>query len=119
MPEIIWVLDGNGHENDDTLKCISSFINAHQNIVFEIGSHEDTRGSTTSNHTLTVARANSIKDALISNFNVQSAQVKTMGYGCSRPFIADSTIRAVKSFQDKEALHSKNRRTELKVLEIK
>ncbi len=119
IPEIVYVLDGNGNENDDSLKIIADFINSHKNIVFEIGSHTDTRGRATANHTLSVARSESVKDGLTKKFNVQTTQIKAMGYGCSRPLVSDSTIKAAKNIQDKEELHQKNRRTELKVLQIK
>jgi outer membrane protein OmpA-like peptidoglycan-associated protein len=118
IPEIVYVLDGNGHENDDSLKIIADFVNAHKNIVFEISSHTDTRGRATANHTLSVARSESVKDALTTKFNVKTTQIKAMGYGCSRPLVPDSTIKAAKNIQYKEELHQKNRRTELKVLQI-
>lgn len=118
IPEIVYVLDGNGHENDSTLKTIANFINSHKNIVFEIGSHSDSRGKPLKNSELTVNRAKSVRLALIERFAVNPDQITSKGYGMTKPLISDITIKKAKTNQEKEELHQKNRRTELKIISI-
>jgi hypothetical protein len=118
-PEIVYYLDGDGHENDSTLKKIADFVNSHKGIVFQLGSHTDSRGGTSSNFTLSVARAQSIKQALVSNFSVDAKQIQTKGYGSSKPLKTDAEISKAETREEKENLHALNRRTELKVIEIK
>lgn len=119
IPEIVYVLDGNGTENDSALKTVSSFINLHKNMLFEISSHSDTRGKPPRNSELTVGRAESVRTVLIDRYNVDPNQITAKGYGQTRPLINEIEIRKAKSNQEKEVLHSKNRRTELKVIEVK
>jgi len=118
IPEIVYVLDGKGHENDSALKTIADFINSHKNIVFEIGVHSDSRGERLKNSELTVNRAKSIRHALIERYFVNPNQVTSKGYGMTKLLISDLTIKTARTNQEKEALHQKNRRTELKVISI-
>lgn len=118
-PEIHFALGDNGHINDSALKKIAGFINSHLDIIFEIGVHTDSRGLATANYTLSLARANSVKDVLVGRFGVQEIQIETKGYGASFPLVNDSVIGTSKTKYDKEAFHAKNRRTELRVSSIK
>ena len=119
IPEIVYVLDGNGHQNDSSLKLIASFLNSHKNLICEIGSHSDSRGHLHKNMELTNNRAMSVREALIKDFGVNSNQITSRGYGNTRQIIADVEIKNAKTKQEKEELHQKNRRTELKILQIK
>lgn len=116
VPELLFVLDGNGHENDSTLQQLADFIKAHKDMVFEIGCHTSSKGNSKSNYTLTQARAESIKQALVTKFAVDNNQIVARGYGATQPIVTDTTIRKEKSNQAKEALHSRNNRTQVKVL---
>ena len=118
-PDVVYYLDGNGHENDSTLQKIADFANSHKSIVFEIGSHTDSRGSAASNFTLSTARAENIKEALVTNFSVDANQLRSKGYGSSKPIISDGEIKKAKTKELRENLHALNRRTELKILEIR
>ncbi len=117
--EIRYSLDGNGKENDDSLKILAEFINVHKNIVFEIGSHTDARGSVEKNNLLSKKRAASIRQVLIERFGVNAYQLKAKGYGSSKLIKKTKEIALLQTREEMEMYHQMNRRTELKVLEIK
>jgi hypothetical protein len=118
-PSLVYVLDGNGHENDDSLKLISTFINSHKNLSFQICVYSDSRRKMHEAVKLTQVLANDMKEKLVRNFRVDPKQIIATGYGWIKPIIPDSIIKKAPTKQEKEKLHAINRRTELKVIEIK
>lgn len=118
IPEIVYVLDGNGTENDDSLKIVANFLNSHPKLVVEIGSHTDSRGYAESNLDLSERRAESVKNYLISKFAVNPTQIISKGYGETQPLVPDTEISKATSKQDKEALHQINRRTVMTVIKV-
>ncbi len=53
-------------------------------IVLEVGGHTDNVGNDTSNQTLSEARSNAVKDALV-KFGVSASTLQTKGYGKTKP----------------------------------
>ncbi len=64
---------------------IVKFIQAHPNLIFEIGSHVDWRGSASSNLEFTKRRAQVLVDCMIRTHNIDSSRVKAVGYGREKP----------------------------------
>ncbi len=95
------------------------FLNSHKNLLAEIGSHTDSRGDAKKNLDLSKRRAENICTELIKRFGVDSIQVKPKGYGKTKLLKNDAEIAKVKTLQDKEVFHMINRRTELKIIEVK
>lgn len=62
-----------------------AFIKSHPNLILEISSHTDWRGSAASNLDLSQRRANSIVQCMIREQGIDSTQVKAVGYGREKP----------------------------------
>lgn len=62
-----------------------AFIKSHPNLILEISSHTDWRGSAASNLDLSQRRANSIVQCMIREQGIDSTQVKALGYGRKKP----------------------------------
>lgn len=77
-------------------------------LRIEIGGHTDNIGSATFNRQLSLARADAVKRYMISNGAIDPDRIGTQGYGFARPAAAN----------DSEEGRRRNRRTEVKVLEI-
>ena len=60
-------------------------------------------------------RAKSVVDYLISQ-GIEPKRLEHQGYGEKKLLISDSKIRKMKTEEEKEAAHQKNRRTEFQVL---
>ncbi len=61
------------------------FIKSHPNLILEISSHTDWRGSAASNLDLSQRRANSIVQCMFREYGIDSTQVKAVGYGREKP----------------------------------
>ena len=72
-------------------------------VKVEVGGHTDNSGSTATNRRLSQARANSVRNYLISN-GVDGSRVTAVGYGPDSPVVANNTA----------ANRAANRRVELK-----
>ena len=83
-------------------------------IVIELGSHTDSRGDEPYNLKLSAERATSAVDYLIVNGGIKKDRIFAKGYGESK------LLNKCTSFVDcTEEQHAINRRTELKILDIK
>lgn len=96
-------------ESESELMKLSNMLNQNPNIVIEISSHTDSRGSDEYNMHLSQARAESVVDFLIEQ-GTSLTRLIAKGYGENMPLIANA---------QSEGDHQKNRRTSFKVLEIK
>ncbi len=76
-------------------------------LVVEIGGHTDSTGTKEHNYNLSEQRAQVVRDYLINN-GVDPGRLKYKGYGEKEPLFDNSTEEGMR----------KNRRTEIKVLEI-
>lgn len=107
-----------GNNVEDTIiDSIVVFMNQHPNLVIEVGSHTDTRGTSEFNLKLSEKRAESIVKKLIS-LGVDSSRLTFKGYGEEQPIISEELISKVESSDEKERLYAINRRNELKIIKI-
>ena len=90
------------------LNQMATFIKGSAGIKFEIGGHTDNVGNDAYNQQLSEKRAKSVYDYLVSQ-GVGQSQLSYKGYGKSTPIGDNATA------EGREA----NRRTELKVVEVK
>lgn len=95
------------------------FYKRNPNLTVEIGSHTDSRGTEKMNNNLSSMRARNIWNYLVKEIGIDSTKIKYRGYGSSQLINKDEQILKAKTKLEKEILHSVNRRTELKVIEIK
>lgn len=95
------------------LDTVVSIMQDNPNIIIEMGSHTDSRGTDSYNIKLSQARAQACVDYLISK-RIPSSRMVAKGYGETRP-IAPNTQTNGKDNPDGRQL---NRRTEFKVLRI-
>lgn len=100
-------------ESEVELDKVAEFLNDNDNIKVELGSHSDSRGNDKSNMTLSQKRAESCVKYLLSK-GVNPENIIAKGYGESQP-----VNRCVNGVKCSEAEYQENRRTELKILEIK
>lgn len=85
------------------LERVAQVLNKYPQTTIEIGGHTDTTGTAEYNQTLSVKRADSVRDALIKN-GVAPERMETVGYGESRPISSD---------------HAMNRRVEIIIAPIR
>jgi len=84
-------------------------------LMVELGSHTDTRGSVSSNQKLSDNRAKSVVDYLVSK-GIEEGRLRARGYGESSPTASDAEIAAMPTEEEREAAHQRNRRTTFRVL---
>ena len=60
-------------------------------FTFEISGHTDSTGDETYNQNLSQKRAEAVRDYLVKNFSVRADNLKTAGYGESRPVAPNDT----------------------------
>lgn len=107
-----------GNNIEDTIiDSIVVFMNQHPNLVIEVGSHTDYRGTSEYNLKLSEKRAESIVKKLIS-LGVDSSRLTFKGYGEEQPIISEELISKAESSDEKERLYAVNRRNELKIIKI-
>ena len=85
------------------LQRMAEVLNKYPQTTIEIGGHTDTRGSEEYNQTLSLKRAESVRDALLQN-GVALGRMQTIGYGESLPISSD---------------HAMNRRVEIIIVPIR
>lgn len=100
-------------ESEKELDKVAEFLLANDNILVELGSHSDSRGNDKSNLELSQKRAESCVNYLISK-GVPAKNIIAKGYGETQ--LVNRCANGVKC---SEAEHQQNRRTELRILEIK
>ena len=91
------------------LDSLFTFLVSNPTIAIEIGNHCDERASSYYSNKLTGVRAKAIGKYLIQR-GIQSKRIETKGYEDTQP-----VIKNAKS----EVEHSKNRRTEIRVLSLR
>lgn len=102
----------------DHLDSIADFLIEHDQLVIEIGTHSDSRGSDQCSMQLHLKRSQSIRDYLITK-GVRAERLIAKGYGETQLIISDKEINQMKTAKEIEEAHAVNRRTEFKIIEIK
>ncbi len=115
-------------ESKDSLDYLYNIMTENPTIVIQLRSHTDFRGSASYNQRLSQRRAQSCVDYLVKDKGIHPDRIKAKGMGESEPiavknpdgsvkFILDEKyINALKTKEEKEAAHQKNRRTDFKVI---
>ena len=93
-------------ESMTELDKLVNMLNKNPHLRIEFGSHTDARGSVALNNKLSLQRAQSVVDYLISK-GINPSRMTAKGYGKSNLLIKNAKT---------EAEHEKNRRTEFKVI---
>lgn len=88
-----------------SLQKLASTLKRRSDVVIQVEGHTDNVGDSKTLLNLSLSRANSIRDQLVQN-GVPRAQVRTKGFGASRPITKNRN----------EEERSKNRRVEIRVL---
>mgnify|MGYP000408280199 CR=1 FL=1 len=88
-----------------TLNDVAKVLNKFEKTLLSVEGHTDNVGSNDMNQTLSEHRASSVKSYLL-NKNILNARIQTIGYGESKPLVANSTIQ-------NKAL---NRRVEIQII---
>lgn len=102
-----------GMENLDKLVDL---LNLNDNLNVSIEANTDSRGSDKYNLKLSIARAQSCVDYLISK-GIKASRLTSKGWGETNPLIKDDEINKLQAKSPEwEAAHQKNRRTALKVV---
>ena len=92
------------------LDKVVQFLNDNPKIKIELGSHTDSRGSATSNQSLSQKRAQSAVDYIV-NKGIASARISAKGYGESK-----LKNRCADGIKCSEEEHQENRRTEIRIV---
>ncbi|MBK6526361.1 MAG: OmpA family protein [Crocinitomicaceae bacterium] len=116
----------------DSLNYLYDLMIEHPNLIVELGSHTDSRGSGPANQTLSQARAQSCINYLVLERGLPAERFVPKGYGENVPFtlvevsatgdttktlLTEAYINKYKAEKNKfEMLHQYNRRTECKIL---
>ena len=78
-------------ESTPTLKSIAAALKGHTDLKVEIQGHTDNVGAAASNMTLSQARAEAVKSALVSEYAVDAGQLTAKGYGDTKPVAKNTT----------------------------
>jgi outer membrane protein OmpA-like peptidoglycan-associated protein/tetratricopeptide (TPR) repeat protein len=90
------------------LDKVVKFMEMNTDVRIELSSHTDSRGSQSSNMSLSQQRAESCVAYLVKK-GISRKRIVPKGYGSTKPYIKNAKT---------EKQHAKNRRTEIKVLEV-
>jgi outer membrane protein OmpA-like peptidoglycan-associated protein len=104
-------------ESHVSLDHVVLFMQKHPGLVLEVQNHFDTRVNPNSSIRLTQVRAQSCLEYLVSQ-GIPKDRLIAKGYHCYQPIVTDIEIGKLKTVEEKEAAHQKNRRTQLKILRM-
>jgi len=91
------------------LKTVLQLMKDNPMLIFELGSHTDSRGKDDYNMDLSQKRARAAVDYLKENGDLRTGSITSMGYGETQ-----ITNKCKNGVNCSEAMHAVNRRTELK-----
>jgi outer membrane protein OmpA-like peptidoglycan-associated protein len=92
-------------ESQPTVTTLISIMKCFPNSQYRLEGHTDNTGDPTANKTLSMDRANAIRDLLVQG-GIDSSRLSTEGFGADKPIASNDTDEG----------RAKNRRTELVVL---
>jgi outer membrane protein OmpA-like peptidoglycan-associated protein len=90
-------------ESEPVLKEIADALNNHPDWKLSVNGHTDNVGGDTYNQKLSVKRAESVKQALVENYQIAADRLQTAGLGASSPIDTNDTPEG----------RARNRRVEL------
>lgn len=90
-------------ESEPMLKEVAGAVKASPEAMLTIEGHTDNIGSAEYNQKLSEARANAVRDALVSRYGIPAAKLTAKGYGLTRPIETNATVQG----------RARNRRVEL------
>ncbi len=91
-----------------TVRDLSAILKCYPNLQIQLEGHTDSTGDPSANKTLSLNRATTVKNMLVSS-GVDDARISVIGWGEERPIASN----------DAEEGRARNRRTELVVKKIK
>jgi peptidoglycan-associated lipoprotein len=102
-------------ESMDSLNFLYQTLVDNPTIVIELSAHTDSRGSDALNDPLSQNRAQACVDYLVSK-GIPADRMVAKGYGRRKLLVLDADIAKLKSKEEIEAAHQKNRRTVFSVI---
>ena len=128
-------------EFDSRIECIceqiNDFLNKHPNVKIEIGLHSDIGSGDTIESKKITDRHVKVYSGKLQSLGIDKAKYSIISYGLEKPRLVDfeecykykflpkgvlldnKFIESLTSIEEKEVAHSLNRRTEIKIVEIK
>lgn len=100
----------------DSLDYLYNLLIENPTMIVELRAHTDTRGTKTANRKLSQGRAQTCVAYLIAK-GIDPKRLIPVGMGEDKPLIGDTAIAKMKTKQEREAAHQKNRRTEFAPVE--
>ncbi|MBL4594257.1 MAG: OmpA family protein [Flavobacteriales bacterium] len=107
----------------DSLDYLYNIMTENPTIVIQLRSHTDFRGSAAYNQRLSQRRAQACVDYLVKEKGIHPDRIKAKGMGESEPIkgaggivLTEKYIKGLKSKEEIEAAHQRNRRTDFKVV---
>lgn len=73
------------------LDKIANFLIDHPNLHLKISGHTDSAGKEEANLKLSQARADAIKQYLVTQFKIDTIRIEAIGYGSSKPIVQEIT----------------------------
>lgn len=102
-------------EGKDSLETLYQTLVENPTITIELAAHTDSRDSDKKNQILSQNRAQSCVNYLVEK-GIDPVRMIPKGYGETKLRITDAEIKEMKTKEEQEAAHQKNRRTEFSVL---
>lgn len=93
-------------EDKAEIEKVATLLKQYPSTKVEIQGHTDSSGKKASNDKLSQARADAVKNVLVTDFGVDAARITATGYGSSQP-VADNKTKEGRA---------KNRRVEIEVV---
>lgn len=99
------------------LDSLANFLQKNDSIILEVRNHRDTRGPNYYSRNITQSRAQAVVNYLIEK-GIERERLIPKGYGDVMPLVSDQEIAKMKSKEEQEKAHQKNRRMEFVILRI-
>lgn len=101
-------------ESDPLLDSVAAFLQKHPKVEIGINSYVDSRGDAEANQRLTVQRAQSVMNYLISK-GISSGRLAAAGHGESDPVYSDKELSSQPKCEPGKEKKKTNRRIEFKI----
>ncbi len=73
------------------LEAFAKFLNDNKSVNVTIEGHTDNAGKAKANQTLSERRAKAVMDILVKEYKVDAKQLKSVGYGATKPIASNKT----------------------------